>query len=232
MHYPDDYRNLVVSVLIPTFNRPAIVVETINRLKRHLHFVGKIHYFVGVDGNPLPPDHFGMVDDVTIIPGPCKGYGANMNNLIQAANADFPLHIDDDMHLNVPFDLDRHVVRLATDPEAGLIRLMGVGSHHLTARLDVDYWVVDWESVDLYVYSNRPYISHRRFWDFFGPHPEGLPIGATEEGFCHVCKNRWREKGGTAGPKVLVPLYDLPSDAGWTHADGGVSWREKEIRGG
>lgn len=231
LHYPDDYRNLTVSVLIPTFNRPLIVRETVKRFKENLRFTGKIVYYVSCDGEQLTPDAFGWEADVVVLQGPSRGYGANMNHLIQAANADFILHTDDDVHLREPMHLDRHVMRLVEDAEAGLIRLVGVGSHDLTAKLDVDYWVVDWESRDHYVYSNRPYIAHRRFFDFFGLHPEGLLIGQTEEGYCHQCKNKWREAGGTHGPKVLVPLYDMPNDTRWTHADGGVSWREKEIRG-
>jgi hypothetical protein len=232
LHYPDDYYNLTVSVLIPTFNRPQIVAETVRSFRENLRFTGKIKYWISCDGLELTGENFGWQPDVEVLKGPSRGYGANMNHLLKTANADFILHTDDDVQLRQSLELDRHVMRLVEDPEAGLIRVLAVGSHRLTARLDVDYWVVDWESPDLYVYSNRPYLAHKRFFEFFGLHPEGILIGQTEEGYCHQCKNRWREHGGVNGPRVLVPLFEMQNDTRWSHIDGGVSWREKEIRGG
>jgi len=207
-----------IAVLLPTYNRPVIVAQTIKRLKQHLKFDGYIQYYVGNDGDPISLEHGVVLDS------PKKGLGANLNFLIKKAMADgFELFMcmDDDHWLNEPLDLTPHAEKLLTDKSAGWIRFMGVSHHKLTAKQEGMYWRVNWNSEGLYITSMRPHLKHVRFHQHFGYYKEGLKLGRTEESFCHQCKDKARKKLDTA-PSVLIPM-DFNTEKAWQHV--GDSWQ-------
>jgi glycosyltransferase involved in cell wall biosynthesis len=156
--------------------------------------------------------------DITVIPGPNRGLGANLNRLIASTPDDYLFQLDDDHLLLGRLELNRHVIKLRDDQTAGWIRLMGIGYHDYIARLEENYWRIYWQSPEKYIPSNRPHLKHRRFHDHFGLYPEDVSLAETEDGFCDQCKAR---KGG---PAVLVPL-DVLTESGWDHV--GESWQLK-----
>lgn len=205
-----------ISILLPTYNRQDILDTTIALLRRHITYDGSLRFLVGDDGS-IP--YHNTANDVEVLRGPQRGLGANLNMLIRYAGDDLLFQMDDDHHLHAPLYLTPHADRLLTVDEDGWIRLMQVGSHHYTATLEGRYWRVLWNSPELYIPSNRPHLKHPRFHRHFGLYPEGLRLGATEEGFCHHCKTIATRMGG---PAVLVPL-DSTSEYGWDHV--GDSWQ-------
>lgn len=215
-----------LAVIIPTLNRHAIVRRTVELLQTRLLYSGERHIYVSADGEPLPSGIFADMPNVTAMAGPSKGYGANLNSMLIAAQEQLIFQCDDDMHLMHPLEINPHAMTLLSDDTAGWIRLFGVGYHRFAAELDGTYWRVDWErSFELHIPSMRCHLKHRRFHEHYGMFPVGLKIGETEAGFGHQCKDVHASRGG---PNVLVPLYPVP-DEWWYHADGGVSWREKEL---
>ena len=204
-----------VSVLIPTYNRPWILRETISLLQKNLKYSGQITYYIGIDGDLSIGKMFAGHSDIVSIPGPNNGLGANINRLINSTKDDYLFQMDDDHHLLDELDLDPHIRQLEFDSNAGWIRLMGVAYHDYIAKLKGDYWYIYWESPELYITSNRPHLKHRRFHDYYGLYPEGVKLGESEVGFCEQCKT----KAGSI--KVLVPVNEIK----WNHV--GDSWQLK-----
>ena len=204
-----------IAVLIPTYNRHAIVQETVGLLRMHLVYDGRIDLYVSEDGE------MGRISGATLIEGPHQGLGANLNYLLMLTSGyDLVMQMDDDHHLRKPLDLTTHAAHLRTNAQAGAVRLMGVGGHRYTASLEGDYWRLHWDGPELYVASNRPHLKHARFHAAYGGYPEGMRLGATEEAFCHQCKDAAKALGSTA-PAVYVPLCQ--DDSAWSHV--GDSWQ-------
>lgn len=213
---------------IPAYNRPNTIRITVEKLLTNLKYDGRIHILVSEDGDIgkteealAEYDQYGVV---TVISGAGRGLGVNLNTILSIARGrkfEFIMNMDDDHWLEKPLDITPHVKHLMEDEEAGWIRFYGIGHHNYVGDLRGRYWYVRWNSPELYIPSFRPHLKHIRFHDHFGNYPEGLKLGATEEGFCHKCRDIAREKGG---PKVLVPLmYDLD----WSHGVGTESWQRK-----
>lgn len=226
-----------VFVGIPGYNRPDTVRITIAKLLINLRYKGKVTIVVSEDGDyekmaeailktelPQPELTSYHPHRHDLYPGPGKGLGANLNHLLNiAAYADHKIIMlmDDDHWLEKPLDISPHVKQLMECPEAGWIRLYGIGHHNLVGDLNGRYWHIRWNSPDLYITSFRPHIKHVRFHEHFGNYPEGRSLAQTEEGFCHQCKDIASKKGG---PKVLVPLL---GDLDWSHGVGTTSWQLK-----
>jgi glycosyltransferase involved in cell wall biosynthesis len=207
-----------LSVIIPTYNRPWEVKRVIQGLKQNLRYSGKIRYWIGADGNTGAGKMFSGQHDITTLPGPNNGLGANLNRLIATTPDDYLFQLDDDHLLLKTINLDDHIAKLRDDETAGWVRLMGIGYHDYIANLEENYWRIWWQSPELYIPSNRPHLKHRRFHNHFGLYPEGLKLGETEEEFCKQCKAK------KYGPAVLVPL-DVLTEGGWDHI--GESWQLK-----
>lgn len=228
----------LLSVLIPSYNRPTIVAETLDRLLTHLVYPGPVEVLISEDGGqeafaatfeacePVGRRHAavqgGHERRPLLFVGPQRGLGANLNHLMTLARADLLLGLDDDHHLLGPLDMTPHAEALLADERIGYVRLMGVGGHRYSAFLvewgGGHYWRLDWGGPELYVPSFRPHLRHRRFNLHYGPYPEGLRLGATEEAWCHQCKDHALKVGG---PAVVVPLEQR--DGLWAHV--GDSWQ-------
>jgi len=206
----------IIGILIPTFNRPTIVARTVELLRANLSYSGEIEYYVSEDSAETVVDI--NASDVQVLRGPQRGLGANLNFLLRTCPHTILMQMDDDHHLIASLVLDKLVNHLMNEPDAGWMRLMGVGFHNYRATLNGVYWYVDWESPGIYIPSTRPHIKHRRFIEAYGFYPEGLKLGATEEGYCHQCKNRAIQlrMASMPAPKVLVPL-EVATEDSWLH---------------
>jgi len=203
-----------VAVIIPTRDRAQIILNAIASLKEHLSYAGEIRYFVGCDGVDDTPSRLrSEFPDVTVLEGPKRGLGANLNTLIRAADADLVYQQDDDCYLLKTVDLTLYADKLLADATVGWIRFMWNGCHRFTADLDGQYWRVRWDSPEHYLASNRIHLKHRRFHEWFGLYPADLKTGETEEAWCHQVNGIAHERGG---PQILIPL-ECDSEHGWDH---------------
>lgn len=202
-----------LGILIPTFNRASIVVETVRLIRQHILSPLPYEFYVGCDGTDDTPAR--LHGDAVIFPGATGSLGANLNRLISAARDDGCMYLwqqDDDHQPIADVNLFPHIALMESDPRAGWVRMMGVGAHHYVADLIESYWYVRWDSPEMYITSNRPHVKRADWVDTFGWYPEGVRLGLTEEGYCHQCRNL-----GIAGgvPRVVVPLTHNERD--WNH---------------
>lgn len=218
-----------LAIHIPTFNRPMILRDCIESLMTFLIYPVPPLFFVGNDGDDNlaevlgPP---GYLANVRVLQGPKRGLGANLNMLYRAHEYPLILQLDDDHILKRDLNLKQHAEYLLEHTDAGWIRLMGIGAHNYTARLQGVYWYVRWDSQELYIPSNRPHLKHRRFHEYFGLYPEDVKLWQTEEGFCHLCRDIAEKQAqhSPVAPSVLVPL-NSESESAWDHV--GASWQDK-----
>lgn len=226
--------NQDITFIIPTYNRPDILTDTIWRILSNARYtMGRIRILVGNDGEgaafsdgKLLRDH-----DVTILSGPKRGLGANLNMLLKAAKTDLVFQMDDDHHLKKALHLDEHARFLMEDSRAlhGWVRLMfGHSSersqwprdyYHFKAQLYKSYWRVIPDK-ELWVPSNRPHLKHIGFHQYYGLYDEEVKLGETEYEFC----NRWH-KMASGGPSVFIP-FNPPDEDTWEHV--GESWQHTE----
>ena len=215
-----------ITVCIPTYTDPErgidrhiLMRDTVLRLRQNLYYGGRISYLISADGVMPPDDLFAPYDiqpgEVAIIPGPSRGFGANLNNLLSHVATDLIFQIDDDIELLQPLYLEGHARKLMEDENAGWIRFMWIGCHYYIADLIGEYWYVRWGSREHYVPSCRAHLKHKRFHEHWGLYPEGLATGETEHGFCQLCKNKFEET--KHGPQVLIPLIGVLPDEAWLH---------------
>ena len=215
-----------LAVIIPTYNRAIELEKCLNALITNLNYSGRILYYIGNDGNDISSVRvrWDTIKEsahmVKVSNGPSGSLGANLNRLINAADAEIMLQLDDDHILLEPLDLDPHVKQLTDNKAAGWIKLMQVAAHKFHAYLIGSYWYVVWDSDELYITSNRPHLKHRRFHQQYGLYQEGYKLGATEDSFCHTCIDKGRKNDKLS--RVLVPL-DLHTESMWDHI--GQSWQ-------
>lgn len=210
-----------VAVIIPTYNRPDILEECIYRLYARLKNA-ELHFYIGNDHSAeIDPEPYQGYKNLKIFNDPTGSLGANLNRLILEAKKDghdFLFQLDDDHYLKGFLNLSTHIDTLKREKEIGWIRLMGVAAHRYEAFLEENYWIIKWNSPELYITSNRPHLKTMRFHDVNGIYPEGKKLGETEEAFCHQCKDKASNR-----QQVAIPLtYD---DNLWDHV--GDSWQEE-----
>lgn len=230
MNYPP------VSVIIPTYNRPGVLLGALRALAKNLRYKGYIRVHVGNDGSALDWENIMRAANPyasSLYQDPTGSLGANLNRLLLESEHDVFLQLDDDHILQSPLDITPHVARLMQDDNAGWIRLWlpectcdGSQYYHFQAKMKGAYWAIKPEG-ELYGPSNRPHLKHRRFHEHFGYYTPGLKLGQTEDDFCH----RWQAKaqhGG--GPDVLIPVH-LGSPYQWRHGEqvGVKSWQAEGL---
>jgi hypothetical protein len=184
-------------ILIPTYQRPDVLHETVMRLFFDLQYSGEVEVVIGDDSADPEPTRK-TVDDlqrvlsgdvrrtkpqpwsVRLVRGDCQGIAANMNKLLRSTESPLVMSLDDDHHLTKVLSLDRHAHALLAETNwLGYIRLMGVTGHRYTALLrevatpvgHIGYWQVRWESPELYIPSFRPNLRLRIWHTVFGFYP-------------------------------------------------------------
>jgi glycosyltransferase involved in cell wall biosynthesis len=220
-----------LAIVVVTYNRVAVLLETLHRLREYVRYNGEIKYCIADDGStdgtqPMIGEWLPDATDIGIVQSNRVGLGANTNAGLLAAWEYSPivLQLQDDMQLQSPLNLDAHVQKLVDDESAGFIRLWGVAGHQYNATLDGGYWRIAWDSPEHYIASDRPHIKHRRFHDAAGMYPTGKTTGDTEEAWCHQTRLVSQEK---TIPSVLVPLIDTENS--WKHVCYDQRWRDKGL---
>lgn len=226
-----------VTAIIPTYNRPEILSETIARLIRFVQFDGQLSILVGDDSEEWNlPETVLSNRLVRVIAGPRNGLGANLNMLLREAETDVVLQMDDDHWLNSPLDISQYIHDLRTGfANIGWIRLF-LGENEDMYNLKTYYKFVAtnhgpyWFPIgnELYIASNRPHLKLKSFHvDHFGFYDEGLRLGKTEEMFCHRYNDeRKKESWPGVRPWITIPMTGL-SHQQWSHVGG--SWQKKGL---
>lgn len=144
--------------------------------------------------------------------GKRHGVGASLNRAIYSANAqghELQLYAVDDWLMTEPIPyLDAVAVWLHGEPGIGAVRL---GPPHPGIRGEVrlawpyEFWYLKLDRRHGYVFGHRPALYHRRFWEAYGLHPEGMSALETER----IYTERYAR---TNGPETV--LY-LPAHTFW-----------------
>lgn len=204
-----------VGILLVTYDRPKEIRAVIRALKEHIRYQGDLEWHLADDGSPE-----GYVADIRkdfpelefkVSTTQRKGWGGNVNaGLKYCKHLDYVFMIEDDYVAKRTINLTHGVMLLHKVKDLGLVRYDGIYAHNLNLRLrelkptpvgPIGYMRIVRESPDLYVYSNRPHLAHKRFRQFYGDYPVGKPLGLTEEMYAHRIKDR------KAGPD-LACLHD------------------------
>jgi len=235
-----------VTVIIPTFNRTKILVENVANIMLNLRGCNK-KVLIGDDGsnvrdtiNTLLDYNFpvGKGKPIEVFTGPHRGLGANLNMLIERAETEVIMQLDDDHILAKLLDVGQYVNDLiANEWRIGWIRLMlGEESdvanpetyYHFEAMNWGRYWYLKADGRELYLASNRPHLKRKDFHTkYYGFYELGMTLGEVEESFCHQYKNVWKRDSGNksiALPSVVIPVVAPPFGT-WKHV--GDSWQKK-----
>lgn len=191
LHYPDDK----VHLLVADDSTPGKYISRLQRLKAFKHWDTR---FVSTQQN--------------------GGWGRNVNNGLKQVRTDYVFFLEDDYVLTRPLDLRVGVALLASKPHIGMLRYRGTAGsrmimHHFEADIrgylpdykesdgtqvpgKVTYLLLDGGSQSLWVYSNGPHLKRvPQFHRHYGMYAEGKKLGATEESFAHVVKDRMKIPG-------------------------------------
>lgn len=221
-----------VIVLIVTFRRLRLAIETINSVRANLTYPN-LGFHIADDGSG--PEYvdalreaIGNTYSVTVSDAARSGVGKNMNLGIHAVldRADLWLHLEDDWFLNEPLDLLPCVQLLMEDETIGMVRL-GRLSAGLTgesmAGANKLWWRLKKNS-DTYVFSGNAALRHRRFHSHYGPYKEGLMPGQTELDYC----NKFNSK---TGPDIVWPAW-LNTEQTFSHLGDSHSFKWQMETGG
>jgi glycosyltransferase involved in cell wall biosynthesis len=222
-----------ITVLIITYKRPDETRGVIRALQKNLSYPN-LTWIICDDSsgkdyqNALKVDypHIKVVSTTEN-----SGWGANVNNGLHHVKSSYVFAIENDYILTQPLDLRIGVALMQVNDAIGRIRYDGVVGHQVICHLresdivqylptyrqgmalpgKLSYWLIDSASPSLWLYSNRPSLSHIRFWKFYGNYPEGLRLGATEEAYSHLVKDKMNDLGAPAIavlPEWVVRHFD------------------------
>ena len=184
----------MIGVVITTYNRKDILRETLQRAKEFLKSSEPLRYYICDDGSE--DGTFEMLAyqsiDFRLIKNNRVGLGANANSGLRLAfnETDVVLQFQDDLWLEGSLDLDPHAKVLRELQWVRWVRLGQYVGHGFQAQMAGDYWVIDWNSPEIYIASDKPHIKHRDFHQYFGYYPEGLRVADTENSWCGNVKQQ------------------------------------------
>lgn len=134
------------------------------------------------------------------------GYGAGANKAWQMAHEHTPLTLwlEDDWVLNHELRLEPYAKLLMESDQVGMIRLGHLNQYMVGTALGYDgemYWRLDREPADgaSPVFTGHPSLRHKRYWDVYGPYPEGHNPGDTELAYAYKFRIALK------GPNILYP---------------------------
>jgi len=207
----------MLTVILVTYNRPVEIRRTLEALLKHLKFSGVLRWHLADDGTPgeyipaLLREYPELAWSATTTKR--QGWGANVNKALNHPGmTDLIFLCEDDYVVQQDLDLDAGAALLHST-DLGVIRYDGLAGHvGLSLRLceaetalgRLTYLELDrLNSSHLNVYSNRPHLRHRRFHDCYGPYPENLSLGKTEESYAHRILDQ-------AGPGIAILPSGIP----------------------
>lgn len=214
-----------VTVLVVTWNRPAVIRRTIHALIEHIRYPDLL-WHIADDSSPgeyvahLRQDFPQLEFTATVTDR--LGWGANVNEaLINCwSRSHYVFLCEDDYVVKRDLDLVCGVAVLEAAPRLGLIRYDGIAGHALDLQLRevgtkagyMQCMTIMRASPHLNLYSHRPHLVHKRFHDHYGMYltndiikcaTVGRKIrsllGECESEFAHRVKDKYEK-----GPKIAV----------------------------
>jgi hypothetical protein len=182
-------------ILITTFKRSHLAVQTIEGLKKYLRYA-PIAWHIADDGTP-DPEHIptlikaiGEDQRITTSNSNRGGVGKSKNLGLQEVFKHTPLvlMLEDDWVLSQPLDLYPHVDVMLGREDVGMIRFGFLGGP-MDAHLDdmhgpFSYYLTLKQGSGVYIYSGQVGLRHKRFYDICGYHDENTSPGEEELEFC------------------------------------------------
>lgn len=213
-----------LSVVIVTYNRVEEFERTISALCQHIIYPRDKILFYIVDDCSLPEvqhAHKEICSKLGITymysSSPVNlGWGANVNRILRviANDGGYVYFTEDDYVVAKPLNLALGVAVMEAAPHLGMLRYRGTaGSKIKFVQREVDlgllpdhvegvglpgkctYLEILPDSTDLYLYSHGPHLRRKTFHKYYGFYPEGLKLGATEESYAHMVKDKYGQNG-------------------------------------
>lgn len=222
-----------VTVLICTYDRYEMLIETIRRLHEYIEYPAeKLQWVICDDHSPgkyranLAKDKALADLNLEVVTTPTNsGWAANVNNGLAAVQTDYIFFSEDDYFATAGIMLNGMTALMETNPKIGMVRARGVAGTHIVAHLNeadisayvpdwrdgsglpgkIAYWQIDQGSYTPYIYSNGPHLKHRRFHEYYGNYPTGLLLGETEEAFAHTVKDKMKENPIDSPAITILP---------------------------
>lgn len=206
----------LISIVIITFRRPNEIRQTIQSLVENLLYPpDRLQFIISDDCSgdgylkALKQDLKFIQNLKLISTEQNSGWGANANNALAHCDGDFIYWTEDDYLLKKTVDLRAAVALMTVNQSIGLLRYDGIVGHRILAHLaesdisefypdfrqglgqlgKVNYWLLDRDSRETWLYSNRPHFKKASFHSFYGWYPVGLKLGETEETYAHMVKD-------------------------------------------
>ena len=184
----------LLTIVITTYNRLDLAIQTIKALKENLIYYGPLAYHIADDGSGEDyiarlVDEIGTDYPVTWTDAKRGGVGKSKNIALKMVFEKSPLVLltEDDWVLRTPqFDVSAYCDTLISNPEVGMIRLGWLATNMATEIIGyngITYMHLKSDS-GFYVYSGQISIRHKRFYDSVGYHAEGINAGKEEEDMC------------------------------------------------
>ncbi len=123
---------------------------------------------------------------ITMTDADGQGFGKSLNMAVDFLDSDLVFYLPDDWVLTAELDLTIPA-QILDNPSIGMVRT-GMIHPDLYAKSVYGgpelqyYWVLD-KMRGGFAMSFRTFLTHRRFWDHYGPLPEGLDIYNTERAY-------------------------------------------------
>lgn len=206
-----------VTVVIVTFRRLNEIRKTIDALLKHIVYPrAKLHFLIADDHSGgdyveqiISTPRYKALDMRASVTPENGGWAKNANLALSKVETPYHFFIEDDYLLMKELDLRVGVALLETKPHIGMLRYRGTaGGHVILHQMEADisayvpthqdgvglpgkltYCLLDSGSPDLYLYSHGASLRRKSFHEFYGPYPEGLKLGATEERYAHTVKD-------------------------------------------
>jgi hypothetical protein len=193
-------------IIFQTYRRTQYAVPAIQAIKTKLRYDGQIKWLVIDDGSEDRHieqiiEQIGISHLYTVY-SHRVGYGrlANWAWAESAKHTPLTLWLEDDWVLQRPFDLLPYARLLMERDHLGMVRFGQIpsGLEGLTEGYDGQTYLRLYKSKPYY-FSGNPSLRHSRFYDAYGPYPEGLNPGDTEIAYDRQIQQR-------SGPHILIPV--------------------------
>lgn len=205
----------LITVLIYTYNRPAMIRRTLQGFIKHVQYSGKFIWRLADDGSPagylesLAAD-FPELDLAWTITDR-KGYGANANKGLRALTTKYVFASEDDWQADRDIDLDTGVILMEGVPTIGALRYdaasanIFLSGHVLKgSRPPISYLIIDRQRSKYWNFCGRPTLVRPSFYEAYGYLPEGVCVGRTEQDWTRRTKHM-------DGPDIaILPRYYGP----------------------
>jgi glycosyltransferase involved in cell wall biosynthesis len=225
-----------VTILIVTFNRLGLLKKTVEALVDNIDYPQDKLYWLLADDCSEP----GYTDKIKKWPiwkgknlafsvtETNKGWGANVNQALDAVQTDFVFQIEDDYILSKKLDLKEGIALLLADEKVGYIRYRGhSGKGDMWYLQDeanvapfypeykqaenypgvVQYLLLNCGSPSVYIYTHGAHLKHKKFHAFYGKYFEHLKLGLCEERYAIKVKEMMPEKGA---PRLVILVDWIP----------------------